>query len=117
MRKIVQSEMNARVPVIVFIAEGDRTAKLTVADGEKQSAILKAEGDKQSAILRAEGYALALGKIFEVAKGPDPNTMSLQYLETLKNLGAGPASKFIFPMEFASFLKPFVGQSSSQPPK
>jgi regulator of protease activity HflC (stomatin/prohibitin superfamily) len=109
MTKQMSAERSRRA--MVTAAEGDRTAKITVADGEKQSAILKAEGDRQSAILRAEGYALALGKIFEIAKTLDVNTMSLQYLETLKNLGSGPSTKFIFPMEFASFLKPFVSQS------
>ena len=106
MTKQMSAERSRRA--MVTAAEGDRTAKITVADGEKQSAILKAEGDKQSAILRAEGYALALGKIFEVAKSLDGNTMSLQYLDALKALGTGPSTKFIFPMEFASFLKPFV---------
>ncbi len=106
MTKQMSAERSRRA--VVTAAEGDRQAKITVADGEKQAAILKAEGDKQSAILRAEGYALALDKIFSVAKTLDTNTMSLQYLETLKTLGAGPATKFIFPMEFASFLKPFA---------
>ena len=115
MTKQMSAERSRRA--MVTAAEGDRTAKITVADGEKQSTILKAEGDKQSAILRAEGYALALGKIFEIAKGLDGNTMSLQYLETLKNLGASPSSKFIFPMEFASFLKPFVSQPPAPPQK
>lgn len=110
MTKQMSAERSRRA--MVTAAEGDRTAKITVADGEKQSAILKAEGDKQSAILRAEGYALALGKIFEIAKTLDTNTMSLQYLDTLKNLGTGPSTKFIFPMEFASFLKPFVAQAA-----
>ena len=110
MTKQMSAERSRRA--MVTSAEGDRTAKITVADGEKQAAILKAEGDKQSAILRAEGYSLALEKIFEVAKTIDVNTMSLQYLETLKVLGAGPATKFIFPMEFASFLKPFVAPNS-----
>lgn len=110
MTKQMSAERSRRA--MVTAAEGDRTAKITVADGEKQSAILKAEGDKQSAILRAEGYALALQKIFEIAKGLDTNTMSLQYLDTLKNLGTGPSTKFIFPMEFASFLKPFVTQGA-----
>jgi len=113
MTKQMSAERSRRA--MVTAAEGDRTAKITVADGEKQSAILKAEGDKQSAILRAEGYALALGKIFEVAKGVDVNTMSLQYLETLKSLGAAPSSKFIFPMEFASFLKPFTNSPAQAP--
>jgi len=92
---------------VVTEAEGTRQAKITVAEGEKQAAILQAEGDRQAAILRAEGYALALDKIFSVACHVDANTMSLQYLETLKTLGHSPATKFVFPMEFGSFLKPF----------
>lgn len=106
MTKQMSAERSRRA--MVTSAEGDRQAKITVADGEKQASILKAEGDRQSAILRAEGYALALDKIFSVAKSVDGNTMALQYLEALKTLGAGPATKFIFPMEFASFLKPFA---------
>jgi regulator of protease activity HflC (stomatin/prohibitin superfamily) len=109
MTKQMSAERSRRA--MVTAAEGDRTAKITVADGERQSTILKAEGDKQSAILRAEGYALALGKVFEVAKTLDSNTMSLQYLEALKALGAGPATKFVFPMEFTSFLKSFASQA------
>ncbi len=106
MTKQMSAERSRRA--VVTTAEGDRQARITVADGEKQAAILKAEGDKQSAILRAEGYALALDKIFAVAKSLDANTMTLQYLDALKTLGTGPATKFIFPLEFASFLKPFA---------
>ena len=98
---------------LVTEADGKKQAAVTIAEGEKQSAILKAEGDRQSAVLRAEGYAIALGKIFEIAKTLDGNTMSLQYLETLKNLGSSPSTKFIFPMEFASFLRSFVTQPAT----
>ncbi len=92
-------------------AEGARQAAVAVAEGEKQAAILKAEGDRQASILRAEGFALALGKIFEVAKGVDAKTMSLQYLDTLKVMGSSPSTKFIFPMEFSSLLAGFLGDS------
>ncbi len=85
-------------------AEGQKQAAIAVAEGEKQSAILKAEGERQAAILRAEGFSLALSKIFEVARGVDEKTLSLQYLETLKTLGSGPSTKFILPMEFSSLL-------------
>ena len=85
-------------------AEGAKQAAVTVAEGEKQSAILKAEGDRQAAILRAEGFALALDKIFSVAKGIDSKTLTLQYLDTLKVMGSGPSTKFIVPMEFSSLL-------------
>lgn len=92
-------------------AEGQKQAAVTVAEGEKQAAILKAEGDRQAASLRAEGFALALGKIFEVAKEVDSKTMSLQYLETLKVMGTSPSTKFVFPMEFSSLLAGLVGDS------
>lgn len=106
MTKQMSAERSRRA--MVTAAEGDRQAKITIADGERQATVLRAEGDKQSAILRAEGYALALDKVFQIARTLDANTMGLQYLETLKNLGAGPSTKFIFPMEFASFLKPIL---------
>lgn len=92
-------------------AEGRRQAAIAVAEGEKQAAILKAEGDRQAAILRAEGFALALGKIFEVAKQVDAKTMSLQYLETLKVMGSSPSTKFIIPLEFSSLLTSLLGDS------
>jgi membrane-bound serine protease (ClpP class) len=79
---------------------------------------LRAEGDRQARILAAEGYALALETIFGTAKGIDAKTMSLQYLDALKALGGGPATKFIFPMEFTHLLRPFVeyaGESVAQP--
>ncbi|HLJ59546.1 MAG TPA: SPFH domain-containing protein [bacterium] len=93
---------------LVTEADGKKQAAITIAEGEKQAAILKAEGDRQAAILRAEGFSLALDRIFAVAKGVDTNTMSLQYLEALKALGASPATKFVFPMEFTKLLQPFI---------
>jgi regulator of protease activity HflC (stomatin/prohibitin superfamily) len=102
---------------LVTEADGKKQAAITIAEGEKQAAILKAEGDRQAAILRAEGFSLALGKIFEVARTVDINTMSLQYLEALKALGAGPATKFIFPMEFTKLLQPFVDGGRAAAPQ
>jgi len=101
---------------LVTEADGVKQAAITIAEGEKQSAILKAEGDRQAAILRAEGFSLALGRIFEIAQTVDINTMSLQYLETLKALGAGPATKYVFPMEFTKLLQPFVDGAPKTPP-
>lgn len=93
---------------VVTEAEGKKQATVTVAEGEKQSAILRAEGERQARILAAEGYARALETVFNAAKGIDAKTMSLQYLDALKALGAGPATKFIFPMEFTNLLKPLI---------
>jgi regulator of protease activity HflC (stomatin/prohibitin superfamily) len=106
MTKQMSAERSRRA--VVTEAEGKKQAAITVAEGEKQSAILRAEGEKQARILQAEGYAQALQQIFSAAKGIDAKTMSLQYLETLKALGASPATKFVFPAEFTNLLKPFI---------
>jgi len=106
MNRQLSAERNRRA--MVTEADGKREAAIKVAEGSKQAAILEAEGDRQAAILRAEGFSLALDKIYQVAKAVDAKTMSLQYLETLKALGAGPATKFVFPMEFTGLLKPFT---------
>jgi len=107
MNRQMAAERNRRA--MVTEADGKREAAIKVAEGEKQSAILRAEGDRQAAILRAEGFSLALDKIFAIAKTVDAKTMTLQYFEALKSLGAGASTKFIFPMEFGKFLKPLVG--------
>src|SRR3989449_9124869 len=96
---------------VVTEAEGTKSAAITGAEGQKQAAILTAEGDRQAAILRAEGFSLALSKIFEVAKGLDANTMSLQYLDALKQIGSSPSTKFVVPMELANLLSSVTGQT------
>jgi regulator of protease activity HflC (stomatin/prohibitin superfamily) len=85
-------------------ADGRREASILVAEGDKKSNILRAEGDKQASVLRAEGYAGALNQIFAAAKGIDSKTMVLQYLDTLKALGASPSTKYIFPMELTGLF-------------
>jgi regulator of protease activity HflC (stomatin/prohibitin superfamily) len=94
---------------VVTEADGAKQAAITVAEGNKQSAILNAEGDRQAAILRAEGFSLALTKIYEAAQSIDANTMSLQYLETLKQIGASPSTKWVIPMEFSNLLAGIAG--------
>ena len=94
---------------VVTEADGAKQAAITVAEGNKQSAILNAEGDRQAAILRAEGFSLALTKIYEAAKNLDANTMSLQYLDALKQIGASPSTKFVIPVELSSLLSGIAG--------
>jgi len=86
-------------------AEGQRQAAVTLAEGTKQAAILAAEGERQSAILRAEGLASALEKIRSVAVGLDANTMQLQYLDTLKQVGVSPATKIVVPFELGGLAR------------
>jgi len=94
---------------VVTEAEGTTPPPITVAEGQKQSAILSAEGDRQAAIVQAEGFAHALTQIYESAKRLDANTMTLQYFEALKKLGASPATKFVVPMELSRLLSGMAG--------
>jgi regulator of protease activity HflC (stomatin/prohibitin superfamily) len=93
-------------------AEGKRASAILVAEGDKQSNILQAEGQRQAQLLRAEGFALALDKINDMANHADPRTITLQYLEALKALGASPSTKFIIPTEFAALAAPLAAFAS-----
>jgi hypothetical protein len=63
-------------------------------------------------LLCAEGFALALDTIFRVAETVDNKTMRLQSLDTLRAMGAGPATKFVLPMEFTNLLRPFLARTT-----
>lgn len=108
MNRQMSAERDRRAQVTS--SSGEKEAAINIADGEKQAAILISEGLRQSAILEAEGYSEALSRIFEAAKGIDQKTMTLQYFETLKSLGASSATKFVLPLEFTSLLSDFVGK-------
>ena len=96
-------------------AEGERQAAVLRAEGSKQAAILKAQGDREAAILRAEGFSLGMERINQAAMQADPRTMSLQYFDTLKDIGGSPSTKWIFPMEFTSMLQPFLQGAQATP--
>lgn len=96
-------------------AQGQKQAAITLAEGTKQAAILGAEGERQSAILRAEGLAAGLEKILVVGRGLDRNTMQLQYLETLKNVGTAPSTKIVVPMELGGLVSGLRGLLPAEP--
>jgi regulator of protease activity HflC (stomatin/prohibitin superfamily) len=110
---------------VVTEADGARQAAITRAEGEQRAVILRAEADKQEQILRAEGESLAIKQVAEaekfrqetVAEGeahaitsvfnaihdgqPDAELLTLKYLETLRAMADGQATKIIVPTELA----------------
>ncbi len=107
-RRAVVTESEGTRAAAVNVAEGEKQAAILRAEGAKQSAILQAEGERQAQTLRAEGFALALDRIFNSAKAIDQKTMTLQYFDTLRNLGQGASTKFIFPLEFTSMIEKYM---------
>ncbi len=107
-RRAVVTESTGTREAAINVAQGEKQAVILKAEGQRQAAILEAEGQKQAQVLKAEGYSGALEKIFAAAKLIDQKTMTLQYFETLKDLGQGASTKFIFPMEFTSMIENFI---------
>ncbi len=122
----VQDAMNRQMTAererraTVTRASGEREASIAVAEGEKQaailrsegvmkSAVLEAEGERQAQLLRAQGFATALQAISAQAKDLDDNTMALQYLDALRDVGASPSTKFILPIELVNLAQQFTG--------
>ena len=89
-RRAVVTEADGQKEANITVAEGQKQAAILSAEGVRQADILKAEGNRQAAILNAEGFSNALDQIYKVAQGVDAKTMSLQYFETLKDIGASP---------------------------
>jgi regulator of protease activity HflC (stomatin/prohibitin superfamily) len=107
-RRAVVTESTGTREAAINVAEGEKQAAILRAEGAKQSNILQAEGERQAQTLRAEGFALALDRIFASAKAIDQKTMTLQYFDTLRNIGQGASTKFVFPLEFTSMIEKFV---------
>lgn len=106
-RATVTESLGSREAAI-NVADGEKQSNILRAEGEKQAAILRSEGQRQSQILVAEGFAEALSRIFNSAKEIDSKTLTLQYFDTLKAIGASPSTKYIFPLEFTGLIQDFM---------
>ena len=97
----------------VTVAEGEKQAAILRAEGARQSAILQAEGEKQAQLLKAQGYAAALRAIEEEAHQAGDNTLQLEYLNTLREIGSSPATKMVLPLDILRMAQRFTGAGDS----
>lgn len=107
-RRALVLEADGQREAAIKKAEGQKAAAILEAEGSRQATILRAEASRQAAVMQAEGYATGLERVFQIARQLDGRTMNLQYLETLKQLGQSPSTKWIVPMELTSLAAPFA---------
>ncbi len=112
MTRQMSAERSRRATILE--ADGHRDAAIRRAEGQKRATILEAEGHREAAVLRADGLATALGRISEVARGLDQHTMSLQYLDALRQVGSADSTKLVVPMELVNLIRPFAEQMGAQ---
>lgn len=109
LRRSMVLEADGQREAAIAVANGEKEAEILRAEGAKQAEILKAEGDQQAAVLRANGYADALERIQTTATGLGSNTMTLQYMDALKEMAAGQSTKFVLPIELTKVMETIGG--------
>ena len=109
LRRAMVLEADGKREAAIAVANGEKEAEILRAEGSKQAEILKAEGDQQAAVLRARGYADALERIQATATGLGSNTMTLQYMDALKEMAAGQSTKFVLPIELTKVMETIGG--------
>lgn len=102
MEKQMRAERDKRAAILS--AEGDKQSRILVAEGTRQAEILRAEGDAQAIVLRANGEAEAIEKVFKAIHdaGADDRVLAYQYIQQLKEIANGQASKiWVIPAELS----------------
>ncbi len=120
MHKQMKAERERRA--MIATADGQREAAIKVAEGDKQSKILRSEGEaesikrvadadkfKQSTV--AEGEAQAIRKVFSAIHEGQPTNdlLAIKYLEALKGIADGKATKIFLPLESSGILGSIAG--------
>lgn len=102
---------------VILEAQGIKESEITKAEGKKQAWILDAQGKAEAVRLEAEarkfqlsteaeGQAEAIYKVFEsIHKGnATDDVIAIKYLEALKDISNGQASKIFLPLETSGIL-------------
>lgn len=102
MEKQMRAERDKRAAILT--AEGEKQSQILTAEGARAAEILRAEGDAQAAVLRAKGESEAIEKVFKAIHDADADdrVLAYQYLQQLKEIANGQASKvWVIPAELS----------------
>lgn len=104
MHQQMKAEREKRAQILE--AEGRRQAKILEAEGEAEAVRKVADAERYKLEVEAQGRGNAITTVFEAIRKaqPDDKLIAIQYLEALKVVADGKASKVFLPMEASGIL-------------
>ena len=90
----------------VLEADGDRQAQILSAEGQAEAVKRVADAERYKLEVEATGQGNAITTVFNAIKDaePDDKLIAIQYLETLKVMSNGDATKIFLPYEATGML-------------
>ncbi len=90
----------------VLEADGDRQAQILSAEGQAEAVKRVADAERYKLEVEATGQGNAITTVFNAIKDaePDDKLIAIQYLETLKVMSNGDATKIFLPYEATGLL-------------
>src|SRR5690606_20184723 len=90
----------------ILEAEGLRQARILSAEGEAEAVRRVADANRYKTEVEAAGQANAITTVFSAIRNanPDDKLIAIQYLDALKNIADGQATKLFIPYEATGVL-------------
>lgn len=104
MHRQMKAEREKRAQILE--AEGSRQAKILEAEGQAEAVKKVADAERYKLEVEAEGRGNAITTVFKAIREaePDQALIAIQYLEALKVVADGKASKVFLPVEASGIL-------------